>query len=131
MALAEARSEGAMRVEVWVSLAPREVRGQTLELPAGATVAQAIEATGWVGQLPGLDGTSFHDGLQNGAWTLAIWGRKTTLGHVLRADDRVELLRGLIVDPKEARRVRYRAQGEKLPKGFHRPRTPKDPTRQG
>lgn len=117
-----------MQVEVWVSLAPREVKGLTLALPVGSTVAQAIEATGWVGCLPGLDATTLYDGLQNGAWSVAVWGRKTTLGHVLREDDRVELLRALTVDPKEARRLRYRAQGEKLPKGHQRPKagdTPK------
>lgn len=117
-----------MQVEVWVSLAPRDVKGLTLALPAGSTVAQAIEATGWVGCLPGLDATTLYDGLQNGAWSVAVWGRKTTLGHVLREDDRVELLRALTVDPKEARRLRYRAQGEKLPKGHQSPKvggTPK------
>jgi putative ubiquitin-RnfH superfamily antitoxin RatB of RatAB toxin-antitoxin module len=35
----------------------------------------------------------------------------------------VELVRCLIVDPKEARRVRYRAAGEKLPRGIQRARS--------
>jgi putative ubiquitin-RnfH superfamily antitoxin RatB of RatAB toxin-antitoxin module len=39
------------------------------------------------------------------------------LDHVLRDRDRIELYRGLKVDPKEARRLRYRAAGEKVYKG--------------
>lgn len=52
-----------------------------------------------------------------------MWGRKERPGHLLRDQDRIELVRQLKVDPKEARRVRYRAQGEKLPKGFQRPKS--------
>jgi putative ubiquitin-RnfH superfamily antitoxin RatB of RatAB toxin-antitoxin module len=40
----------------------------------------------------------------------------------LRDGDRVELVRPLIVDPKEARRVRFRAQGDKLPRHIGRPK---------
>jgi uncharacterized protein len=41
-----------------------------------------------------------------------IWGRKLPLHTLLRERDRVELYRALRVDPKEARRLRYkRAKG--------------------
>ena len=54
--------------------------------------------------------------------SLGIWGRKTDPTVVVRDQDRIEVYRGLIVDPKEARRQRYRSQGEKLPKGVRRPK---------
>jgi uncharacterized protein len=96
-------------VEVVYSPAPREVRRAPLTLPAGSTLMQALVATGWA-DLPALDK---HVG---------IWGRRAQLDSVLQDQDRVEVYRSLKVDPKEARRVRYRAHGEKLPKGYHRPR---------
>lgn len=45
--------------------------------------------------------------------TLALWGRKADLGHVLRDGDRLEWLRPLKVDPKVARRERFKGQGAK------------------
>ena len=55
-----------------------------------------------------LDGLSAAqaDALQAG-----IWGRVAPLDTPLRDGDRVELTRGLLVDPKEARRQRYRRDG--------------------
>jgi uncharacterized protein len=46
------------------------------------------------------------DALQAG-----IWGKTAALDTQLRDGDRVELTRGLRVDPKEARRQRYRRDG--------------------
>jgi hypothetical protein len=43
--------------------------------------------------------------------TLALWGRAITPATVLQPQDRLELLRPLLVDPKEARRMRYRRDG--------------------
>ena len=125
MGLAEMTASSApagrhVDIEVWVSLAPRSVTTATVQVPLGTPAGQALEATGWIGQLEGLDATGLHDGLKDGRWVLAIWGRKVAWSHPLREGDRLELLRGLKVDPKEARRQRYRAQGEKLPKGIHR-----------
>lgn len=115
-----AADKGPVAIEVWVSLAPRSVKTTTVHVPLGTPAGQALEATGWIGQLEGLDATGLHDGLKDGRWALAIWGRKVAWSHPLSEGDRLELLRGLKVDPKEARRQRYRAQGEKLPKGIHR-----------
>lgn len=117
-----------LRVEVWVSTAPRVTRFSNLQLNSGSTVGDAVQASGLLGAVAHLDATSVMDGLKSGCWALAVWGRKVPWGHVLRDGDRIELLRALTVDPKEARRVRYRAQGEKLPKGFHRSKKPTDPT---
>jgi putative ubiquitin-RnfH superfamily antitoxin RatB of RatAB toxin-antitoxin module len=87
----------------------RDVQCRTLTVPAGSTLDDALKASGWFPQ--GGDGLA-----------LGIWGRKMPPDTVVREGDRIEVYRGLTVDPKEARRQRYRAQGEKLPKGYHRPR---------
>lgn len=102
-----ALADGSVSVEVVYSPEPRRVSRTMLSLPAGATVAQAVQASAMV------DAQSL--GLHVG-----VWGRKVPSDTVLRHGDRVEVYRPLTVDPKEARRVRYRAHGEKLPKGIHR-----------
>lgn len=109
-------SAADINVEVAVGVAPREVRLVRLSLPSGSTVRDALRASGLFGQVPGFD----EGALAAGEWSVGVWGRKERPGHVLRERDRVEVVRGLNVDPKEARRMRYRAQGEKLPKGIHR-----------
>lgn len=105
-----------IHVEVAVGVAPRDVRLVRLGLPAGSTVRDALRASGFLGLIDGLD----EDALGAGKWSVGVWGRKERGGHLLRDRDRIEVVRGLNVDPKEARRKRYRAQGEKLPKGIHR-----------
>ena len=111
-----AQGAGDIHVEVAVGVAPREVLRVRLRLPAGSTVRDAMRASGLFEQVPGLN----EDALAAGRWSIGVWGRKERPGHVLRERDRIEVVRGLNVDPKEARRQRYRAQGEKLPKGIHR-----------
>ena len=98
-------------VQVAVGVAPREVRVVTLSVPEGSTVRDALRLSGFLGT--GADAVSglSEDALASGLWTVGVWGRKERPGHVLRDRDRVEVVRGLQVDPKEARRVRYRAQG--------------------
>jgi putative ubiquitin-RnfH superfamily antitoxin RatB of RatAB toxin-antitoxin module len=111
-----ANVEGQIQVLVTVGRAPREVWQQAVSLPVGSTVAQALLAAGaWQ-----LEGMPQPDQAHRLGWLVGVWGRKETLGHALREGDRVELVRPLIVDPKEARRLRYRAQGEKLPRGIQR-----------
>lgn len=108
-----------MQVQVAVGVAPREVLVMRLTLPKGSTVRDALLQSGVFNQVPGLS----PDSITAGEWTVGVWGRRERAGHVLRDRDRIEVVRGLQVDPKEARRVRYRAQGEKLPRGAHRPKS--------
>ncbi|MDT7835366.1 RnfH family protein [Aquabacterium sp. OR-4] len=84
--------------------APHDVWRLALRLPAGATVADALRASGWAGRL-GADGLL--------ALALSVWNRAAPLDAPLRDGDRIELSRGLTVDPKEARRLRYRRDGLK------------------
>lgn len=81
-----------IRVEV-IQAWPRRFESETVRLPEGATVADAIAAA----QLsPG------------GYAAVAIHGENVGSGQVVRDGDRVELLRPLVADPKEARRRRAR-----------------------
>lgn len=97
---AEGKAE-LIDVEVVWSPAPRRVLTRVLQVPAGCRVDEAVRRSGL------LDGLApdVVAGL-----SVSVWGRLQGGGHALRARDRVELCRPLIVDPKEARRLRYRGQ---------------------
>ena len=96
------------RVEVAYSATARQVERVALDLPAASTVGDALRASGLLER---------HS-LVPGALQCGVWGRRCPLSQVLREGDRVELYRALTVDPKEARRLRYKAQRkEKRPAG--------------
>ncbi len=84
-----------LRVEVMRAW-PRRHEAVMVELPVGATVADAVAASGF--DLTGIDG---H----------AIFGERVDTQAEVRDGDRLELLRPLQLDPKEARRRRA-AKGE-------------------
>lgn len=92
----------AMQVEIVFSPAPRQVERVALELPAGATLREAVEASGLLAKHPHFSPQSL---------SFSVWGRPQPSEHPLREGDRVELCRALLVDPKEARRLRYKGQG--------------------
>ena len=77
-------------MEVLLAL-PRAHRSVVVELQAGATVADAVAASGL--PLDGIDG-------------YAVYGVRSAADAALNEGDRVELLRPLQLDPKEARRRR-------------------------
>ena len=87
-------------VEVVHSPAPRRTERIALQLPSGSTVADALAACGLPGQL----------GRQVAELDCGVWGRRVPLSHRLSDRDRVEVYRPLTIDPKEARRLRYRSQ---------------------
>lgn len=91
-----------LRVTVSCSPAPREVFEAQVQLAPGATVRDAVTASGLVQAWPQLDWSSMQPG---------IWGRAATWEQPLADLDRVELCRALTVDPKTARRERFRQQG--------------------
>lgn len=90
---------------VWAA-GPHALEVMALVLPRGASVADAIRASG----LPERHGFVVSD-TPGAAVLVACWGRPCRLDSALRDRDRIELLRALTVDPKEARRLRYRRQG--------------------
>jgi uncharacterized protein len=109
-----ARDSATMAIEVAYSPRSREVQIVALQLPLGSTVSEAVAASG----LPGRHGLSID---QLGC---SVWGLRCNPQHALREGDRVELCRALTVDPKEARRQRYKGQRagrkEKRPAGAGR-----------
>ena len=68
-----------------------------LRVPAGTTVAQAIALAGVALR---------HPELERGKSQVAVYGRTVPMDAILRDLDRVEILRPLSADPKEARRRR-------------------------
>lgn len=95
---ADACGQGActIRVEVVHAAAPHDIDFGELQLPAGATVADALQASGVL----------LRRGLDAAAVDVGIRGRPCARDEPLRDGDRVELYRPLLVDPKEARRRR-------------------------
>ncbi|HEY9143791.1 MAG TPA: RnfH family protein [Arenimonas sp.] len=87
-----------LQVEV-VCARPGRAWRLPLQLPAGATVADALAAADLPAKVPGL--VVDED-------CLAIFGRAVTPGEALRDGDRVEVLRPLLIDPMQARRRRAR-----------------------
>ena len=94
-----------VKIEVVYAGAPHVVDHVMLELPEGATVMQALEASGLLQRHEGMLDPARH--------RVGIWSRLAALDQPLRDRDRVEIYRPLTVDPKEARRLRYRKQPRK------------------
>lgn len=99
--MAHAEQEAVIDVLVCFSPQPREVEEVPLQLPTGSTVAQALQDSGLLAK----HGLALDEQLAVG-----VWMKLKPLDTVLRQNDRVEVYRGLKVDPKEARRQRYRKQ---------------------
>ena len=94
----------------------REVVLVTVPWTLGLTVGQAVQASGLPARYPDADVNTA---------ALGRWGRTVRLDEPARPGDRIEVYRPLKVDPKEARRQRYRAQGPKRkPPQPRRPRPP-------
>ncbi|MBK9574537.1 MAG: RnfH family protein [Rhodoferax sp.] len=101
-----------MRVTAVYSPNSGQVVEKTLNLPAGSTFGDAIEASGFLKQWPELVSAGARSGL---------WGQKVSRDHRLREGDRVELYRALKVDPKTSRRERFSKQGARTAGLFARP----------
>ena len=94
-----------MHIVMAFSPAPGAVDLVDLQLPEGACVADALQASGLAARHPGLDMASLR---------LGIWGALCECDAVLREGDRVELYRPLRVDPMQARRERSKAHRERV-----------------
>ncbi len=101
------RADPAPQMHLQVVYSPRagEVDEVRLVLPAGATLRDALVQSGHLQRHPEIDTALARVG---------VWGRLRSLDDVLRDQDRVEIYRPLQVDPKEARRLRYRKQRERV-----------------
>jgi putative ubiquitin-RnfH superfamily antitoxin RatB of RatAB toxin-antitoxin module len=104
-------AEHTIEVTLCWSLGPRHVQEQSLQVPEGSTVqavldqglALWLQSQGAVADVA-LSSLKFQ---QPG-----IWGRKVPWTHGVQAGDRIELYRALKVDPKVARRQRFKRQGK-------------------
>ena len=86
-----------IRIEV-IRAWPRRFEARTVDLPRESTVADGLAASGFT--LDGITG-------------FAVFGERVGSEHVLRDGDRLELLRPLEADPKDARRRRALKQPPK------------------
>ena len=87
-----------VRVEVAYAT-PAQQAVIELHVPATATVEEAIQQSGILARFPEID-------LKHAS--VGIFGEAVRLGDRVREDDRIEIYRPLIADPKEARRRRTR-----------------------
>lgn len=75
---------------------PRRFESVRLRLPDGARLGDAVDAAGWAADAEVV--------------AYAVFGQRADRGTPLRDGDRVELLRPLVADPKDARRRRAAAR---------------------
>ena len=85
-----------LRVSVTFALPARQEVIE-LELPEGATIADALAAAKVAERMPGY---------AQGGLAVGIWSRRREPAAKLRDGDRVEVYRPLLADPKESRRAR-------------------------
>lgn len=95
-----------INVEVCYAMAVKQdvVR---VKLAAGANLEQALIASGLLAKYPEIDAKKNKFG---------IWNKLSKLDAALRDNDRVEIYRPLIADPKEVRKQRA-AEGKVMKKG--------------
>lgn len=96
--MAPAEAPAVLRIEVVYCPRTGVADRCALTLPAGSTVGDALHASGVLGR-HALDEASLRVG---------VWAKARELASPLRDRDRVEVYRPLVVDPKEARRLRYK-----------------------
>ena len=96
----------SIRIEI-VYARPARQELVELKLPLGSSVQQAIEASGLLARYPEIDLAKTRVG---------IYGKLAKLDTALRENDRVEIYRPLIADPKEVRKQRV-AEGKVMKKG--------------
>jgi putative ubiquitin-RnfH superfamily antitoxin RatB of RatAB toxin-antitoxin module len=97
----------SLRISVVLALAEHQEVVE-LELAEGATVADAVAASGLAARHPGLDVERMPAG---------IWSRPRAPDTQLRDGDRVELYRDLRADAKAQRRARLRTSSPRSRSG--------------
>jgi uncharacterized protein len=95
-----------LHVQLLYCAGPGHADCSDLLLPAGATVADALQASGLTQRHSELSGVP--------TLRLGVWNKVREADALLRDGDRVEVYRALLVDPKEARRQRYQQHKQSL-----------------
>jgi putative ubiquitin-RnfH superfamily antitoxin RatB of RatAB toxin-antitoxin module len=87
-----------LRVEVVYAL-PGSEDAVSVVLPYGATIGDAVLASGVLGR---------HPELEQAGLKLGVYGKIRAASFAAADGDRIEIYRPLLIDPKEARRKRAR-----------------------
>lgn len=98
-----AESIKQLQVQVCYATPERQIL-LDLSVPEGTSLQDAIIQSGILNQAPEID---------LGLSRVGIYGKLRALDTVLRAQDRIEIYRPLIADPKESRRARAEKKSEK------------------
>jgi len=93
-----------VKVTVAYSPAPGLVREWRVETPNASSAKQVVMACGILAEFTDLSLETLSVG---------VWGKRCSLNHKLKDNDRLEIYRPLRVDPKVARRERFTSQGAK------------------
>ena len=94
-----------MRIELAYSEPAREIL-MGLDVPPGSTVLECVECSGLFRLVPDL---------REAGVGFAVFGRRVEPADSVSQGDRIEVLRPLEIDPKEARRVRANRGGSSRP----------------
>lgn len=89
-----------MKIDIYYAPAQRQTECIRVEVAQGTLLRDAIPQP-------------LARGVALGDITHAVWGRAVTADYPLQEGDRIELVRGLRVDPMTARRERFNKQGIK------------------
>ena len=98
-----------MRVELAYADPTREIL-MGLEVPPGSTVLECAECSGLFRLVPDL---------RDAEVGFAVFGRRVEPADPVSKGDRIEVLRPLEINPKEARRIRARGVGGPRPAADH------------
>ena len=90
----------SIEIEVAFALPNRQILKQ-LRVPTGTTVEQAIKLSKLIDEFPEINLAKNK---------LGIFSKFAQRETILRPKDRIEIYRPLIIDPKEARRIRARTK---------------------
>lgn len=93
-------------ITVVYSPASRQIFERAISVPGGSSVLAALQASGLLAQTPGL-----QEQLARGTYSIGIWAMPVDLQAIVKTGDRIEICRPLLVDPKTARRERFKRQG--------------------
>jgi putative ubiquitin-RnfH superfamily antitoxin RatB of RatAB toxin-antitoxin module len=112
-------AELTVQVTLCWSLGPRHVQELSLWVTEGMTVEGVLnQGIAQWHQTRGSSDSSTDVSVDGSALSSlqfqqpGIWGRQVAWTHVVTAGDRIELYRPLKVDPKVARRQRFKRQGK-------------------
>lgn len=93
-----------MKVSLLYSPTSRVVHEWLLDVPCRTSAWGVIESSGLLALLPHAQPSNLQ---------LGVWGLPVNANTLMQAGDRLEVYRGLLVDPKLARRERFKRQGSK------------------